>query len=185
MLSVLRARGEDQAESFAEVFAAHHRRAVRLAYLLTNDPHVAEDVVAEAFANVWVQWDRGRVADVGPYLRRAVVNNIRSRHRRTVVAMRETERRTGDERGVRTFDEDAADRDEVWQALQRVPERQRVAIVLRYYEDLSEAETARVLGVSVGTVKSQVSRGMDRLRELLAWDRENGSEGLLGKGGGS
>lgn len=184
MLGVLRARSEDRAESFAAVFNAHHRRAVRLAYLLTSDPDVAEDVVAEAFANVWVQWDQGRVEDVGPYLRRAVVNNIRSRHRREVVAMREFERRTGDGRGVRTFDEAAADRDEVWQALQRLPDRQRAAIVLRYYEDLSEADTAEVLEVSVGTVKSQVSRGMDRLREVLAWDREGGPDDGLPVPGG-
>lgn len=184
MLSVLRARTEGRAESFAEVFNAHHRRTVRLAYLLTSDPDVAEDVVAEAFANVWVQWDKGRVDDVGPYLRRAVVNNIRSRHRRKVVAMREFERRSGDDRGVRTFDEDAADRDEIWQALQRLPERQRAAIVLRYYEDLSEADTADALGISVGTVKSQVSRGMSRLRELVTWDREGGPEDGLPVPGG-
>ncbi|MBW3561183.1 MAG: SigE family RNA polymerase sigma factor [Actinobacteria bacterium] len=184
VLSVLRARSEDKAESFAEVFNAHHRRAVRLAYLLTSDANVAEDVVAEAFANVWVKWDKGRVDDVGPYLRRAVVNNIRSRHRRKVVAMREAERRSGDARGVRTYDEDAADRDELWQALQRLPDRQRAAIVLRYYEDLSEADTAEALGVSVGTVKSQVSRGMDRLRELLAWTREDGPDDGLPVPGG-
>lgn len=69
---------------------------------------------------------------------------------------------------MRLHDDRAADHDEVWQALLRLPERQRAAIVLRYYEDLSEADTADLLGISVGTVKSHVSRGMDRLCELLA-----------------
>ncbi|MGH3442868.1 MAG: SigE family RNA polymerase sigma factor [Nitriliruptorales bacterium] len=165
MSSVFRADGA--ATSFADVYSAHHRRAVRLAWLLTGDPHAAEDVVAEAFAKVWRQWERGRVRDVGPYLRRAVVNQVNSRGRRRALEIREGERRAGDERGVRLHDEQAADHDAVWQALQRLPDRQRAAIVLRYYEDLSEAQAAEMLGVSVGTVKSQVSRGLDRLRELL------------------
>lgn len=155
------------AASFAEVFNAHHRRAVRLAWLLTGDPHVAEDVVADAFAKVWVQWERGRVDDVGPYLRRAVVNQANSRGRRKLLERREEQRRSGDDRGVRLHDDHLADRDEVWQALGMLPPRQRQTVVLRYYEDLSEADTAETLGVSVGTVKSQVSRGLDRLRELI------------------
>lgn len=160
-------RGDEDTASFAEVFNAHHRRAVGLAWLLTGDAHLAEDVVAEAFAKVWVQWERGRVSDVGPYLRRAVVNEVRSRGRRRVLELREADRRTGDERGVRLPDEDAADRDEVWQALARIAPRRRAAIVLRYYEDLSVEDAAEILGVSVGTVKSQVSRGMDDLRDIL------------------
>lgn len=165
VLSMVRA-GTD-AESFAAVFNAHHRRAVRLAYLLTSDHQQAEDVVSDAFSRVYVQWRKGRVDDVGSYLRRAVVNGANSALRKRYVRRREHDRLTGDERGVRRVDDDAADRDEIWQMLRRLPPRQREAIVLRYYEDLSEADTAEVLGVSVGTVKSNVSRGMDRLRQLL------------------
>lgn len=153
--------------SFAEVFNTHHRRAVRLAWLLTGDPHVAEDIVAEAFAKVWVQWERGRVDDVGPYLRRAVANQAHSRGRRLLLERDQAGRRSGDARGVRLHDEQLADRDVVWRGLQMLPPRQRQAIVLRYYEDLSEADTADILGIAVGTVKSQVSRGLDRLRELI------------------
>lgn len=80
---------------FAVVFNAHHRRAVRLAWVLTGDAHVAEDIVAEAFSKVWLQWDKGRVDDVGAYLRRAVVNHVRSRSRRRKVELRELERRGG------------------------------------------------------------------------------------------
>ncbi len=154
--------------TFATVFNAHHRRAVRLAYLLTSDADQAEDIVAEAFVKVYPRWRRGEVRDVGAYLRRAVANEANSRLRRRYLERREVTRRHGDERGVRLVDDHAADRDEVWAALGRLPLRQRQAVVLRYYEDLSEAETAEVLGVSVGTVKSQVSRGLARLQELLA-----------------
>ena len=174
MLSMVRT-GTD-AESFAAVFNAHHRQAVRLAYLLTSDADQAEDIVSDAFAKVYVQWKKGRVQQVGPYLRRAVANEAKSRLRRRYLERREASRRTGDERGVLRVDEHAADHDEVWQALQRLPERQRQAIVLRYYEDLPEAETAEILGVSVGTVKSQVSRGLARMQELMAARTAPGGE---------
>lgn len=166
MVTMVRAAVEER--SFAAVFNAHHRRAVRLAYLLTSDADQAEDIVAEAFAKVYGRWKRGEVRDVGAYLRRAVANEANSRLRRRYLERREGTRRHGDERGVRLVDDHAADRDEVWSALSRLPLRQRQAVVLRYYEDLSAAETAEVLGVSVGTVKSQVSRGMARLQQLLA-----------------
>ena len=158
--------GVEQA-SFATVFNTHHRQAVRLAYLLTSDADQAEDIVAEAFAKVYVRWSKGEVRDVGAYLRRAVANEANSKLRRRYLERREAQRRHGDDRGVRTVDEGAADRDQVWQAIQRLPNRQRKAVVLRYYEDLSEAETADVLGCSVGTVKSQVSRGLARMQQLL------------------
>lgn len=161
-------RTEVDGREFAEVFNEHHGAAVRLAYLLISDADQAEDVVAEAFAKVYVRWRRGGVRDVGAYLRRAVANEANSRLRRRYLERRHAEHRSGDERGIRHHDDHAADRDEVWWALERLPTRQRTAVVLRYFEELSEAETADVLGVSVGTVKSQVSRGLDRLEELLA-----------------
>ena len=166
MLAMVRA-GTD-ADSFAVIFNTHHRDAVRLAYLLTSDADQAEDIVSEAFAKVYRQWQAGRVDDVGAYLRRAVANTANSKLRRRYLERREASRRTGDERGVRRIDDDAADRDAVWQAVSRLPDKQRAAVVLRYYEDLSVEETAEVLGVSTGTVKSQVSRGLDRLQQLLA-----------------
>ena len=156
------------ADSFASVFNAHHRKAVRLAYLLTGDHHQAEDIVSDAFAKVYVQWKKGRVDDVGAYVRRAVVNESNSKLRRRYLERREASKRSGDDRGVRRVDDQAAEHDEVWRAIERLPERQRQAVVLRYYEDLSEADTAEILGVSVGTVKSQVSRGLTRMQELLS-----------------
>lgn len=165
-------------DSFAAVFNAHHREAVRLAYLLTSDADQAEDVAAEAFAKVYVRWQKGEVRQVGPYLRRAVANEANSRLRRRYLERREAARRSGDDRGVRALDDGAAEHDEVWQAIQRLPDRQRQAVVLRYYEDLTEAETAEILGTSVGTVKSQVSRGLARLQEFLGASSESrGGEG--------
>jgi RNA polymerase sigma-70 factor (sigma-E family) len=168
-VDVLAMTGVDaKEESFASVFNAHHRQAVRLAYLLVSDVHLAEDIVSDVFAKVYVRWSQGKVRDVGSYLRRAVANEANSRLRRRYLERRVAQERSGDDRGVRMLDDHAADHDEVWQAIQRLPERQRTAVVLRYYEDLSEAQTAEVLGCSVGTVKSQVSRGLSRLQELLA-----------------
>jgi RNA polymerase sigma-70 factor (sigma-E family) len=153
--------------SFAAVFNAHHRPAVRLAYLLVSDPDQAEDVVSEAFAKVYVRWKRGEVRDVGAYVRRAVANEANSRLRRRYLERRVAGERSGDDRGVRLVDEDAADRDAVWRGIEGLPPKQRAAVVLRYYEDLSEAETADVLGCSIGTVKSNTSRGLAKLQTLL------------------
>ncbi|WP_130650960.1 SigE family RNA polymerase sigma factor [Egicoccus halophilus] len=161
-------RTATERDSFAAVFNAHHRQAVRLAYLLTSDPHQAEDIVADAFTKVYVRWQKGEVRDVGAYLRRAVANEANSKLRRRYLERREAAKRSGDDRGVRLVDDVAADHDVVWQAIQRLPDRQRQAVVLRYYEDLTEAETAEILGCSVGTVKSQVSRGLARMQELLS-----------------
>lgn len=167
-------RSAVDSESFAAVFNAHHRQAVRLAYLLTSDPDQAEDIVSEAFAKVYVQWKRGRVNDIGAYLRRAVVNQANSKLRRRYLERSYAQVRTGDDRGVRRVDDDLADHDEVWTALSRLPDRQRQVIVLRYYEDLSEAQTADVLGISTGTVKSSMARGMARLEELLGAQEATG-----------
>ena len=165
MLAMVRAVVDE--DSFAVAFNAHRHDAVRLAYLLVSDATEAEDIVAEAFAKVYPRWRKGQVREFGPYLRRAVANEANSKLRRRYLERREAQRQHGDERGVRRIDDGAADRDQVWQALRRLPDRQRQAVVLRYFEDLSEQETAETLGCAVGTVKSAVSRGLARLEELL------------------
>jgi RNA polymerase sigma-70 factor (sigma-E family) len=152
---------------FAELFAAHHAEALRLAYLLAGDHHRAEDAVSEAFVRIYRAWRRGSIEQPRAYIRRAVVNEVNSRFRRLALERREAVRRHGDDRGVRGADEQVADHDQMFTALRQLPERQRTAVVLRYYADLSEAETAAAMGVAVGTVKSSVSRGLDRLRDLV------------------
>ena len=149
------------------MFAHHQPYVIRLAYLLCGDAHRAEDATAEAFARVYPHWRRGAVLDERAYLRRAVVNEIRSRGRRSVLERREGERRTALGRGDRATEEQVVDRELLLEALQRLPARQRAVVVLRFYEDLTEAATAEVLGMRIGTVKSQTSRAMDRLRHVL------------------
>lgn len=153
---------------FASVFNAHHRKAVRLAWLLTSDHHQAEDIVSDAFLKVYPRWREGAIDDVGAYLRRAVVNGANSKLRRRYVERREAGRERGDDRGVRLLDEQAADRDAVWQAVQTLPDRMRAVVVLRFYEDLGVDEVAEVLGVSPGTVKSQNAKAMAKLQAALA-----------------
>ena len=147
-------------DGFADVYAAHHAEALRIAYLLCGDPHRAEDAVAEAFVKVYRRWSKGGIAQPRAYIRRAVVNEVNSRFRRLAVERREAAKRSGD-------DEQVVDADAMFSALQRLPERQRTAIVLRYYADLTEQDTAAAMDISVGTVKSSVSRGLARMRALL------------------
>lgn len=153
---------------FADVFAAHHAEALRLAYLLTGDAHRAEDIVSEAFVKVFRRWGKGGVDQPRAYIRRTVVNESNSRFRRLALERREAAKRQGDERGTRTTEEHLADQDEMFAALRRLPERQRTALVLRYYADLPERDIAEAMDVSPGTVKSSISRGLDRLRAEMA-----------------
>ncbi len=152
--------------SFAELFARHYAPALRLAALLEGDPTRAEDAVCDAFARVYGRLKRGGVDDVTPYLRQAVVNAVRGGWRR-----RQVERRNAGSLlpAVTTdpFESVVVERDEIWHALRQLPPGQRRVVVLRYYEDLSEAEVARLLHVKVGTVKSQAARGLAALHELL------------------
>lgn len=152
---------------FAEVFAAHHPEALRLAYLLCGDRDRAEDVVADAFVKLFRRWGRGGIDNPRAYLRRTVVNEVNSKFRRLAVERREAAKRSGDDRGLRTAEDQVVDSDAVATALAQLPQRQRTAVVLRYFADLPERETAEAMGVSVGTVKSTVFRGLERMRTLM------------------
>lgn len=150
--------------SFEEACVAEHASLLRFGYLLCGHTEKAEDLVAESLARVYPHWQAGRVASLGPYTRRVMVNQLNSGLRRRLLERREAARHDGSDRGPRAFDDTVADRDQLRTALLLLPPRQRAAIVLRYFEDLREIEVAAVLGTSVGTVKSYVSRGLDRLR---------------------
>lgn len=150
-----------------ELYLRHATDAVRLAYLLTGDRALAEDLVHDAFLRVAGRLLHLRDPGAFPgYLRRCIVNLARSRGRRTQVERRFLERSAGAAERV-THDPDAAERYAMRQALLQIPIRNRTAIVLRYYEDLSEEQIAEVLRCRRGTVKSLISRGMERLRPLL------------------
>lgn len=149
-----------------ELYSAHAPAAARLAYLLTGDRAVAEDLVQEAFVRMFGRFRDLRSPEAFPaYLRTTVVNLARSHFRRKRVERAYLEREgrevsSGPEPGP-------GGEQEMWDALRRLTPRQRAAIVLRYYEDLTETQTADVLRCPVGTVKSLVSRGIDRLRGEL------------------
>lgn len=151
------------ATDFGAVFEAHHAAVLRLAYLLVGDRTLAEDLTADAFARTYPRWRRGRIDDVGAYLRRAVVNGARSWGRRDSTARRYLPRLVEPD----VADDLSAERDRLWWALGQLSPRQRAVLVLRYYEDRSEAEIAALLGVSRGTVKTLASRGLARMRDLL------------------
>jgi len=161
-------------QEFVEFVHARQQTLLRFAYLLTSDHHTAEDLVQTALAKTYLSWDRLR--DRGAldnYVRRIIVNENTSLWRR---AWKRNERPTEElpEPGPRDGG-DPEGRDAMWRVVQTLPARQRAAVVLRYYEDLSEADTAATLGCSVGTVKSQTSRAIAGLRSKLATD-----PGLLG-----
>ncbi|HEX9377833.1 MAG TPA: SigE family RNA polymerase sigma factor [Actinomycetota bacterium] len=151
-----------------ELYARHAADAARLAYLLTGDRALAEDLTQEAFVKMFGRFRDLRNPDAFEwYLRRTVVNLARSHFRRRRVERAYLEGRGRAEGTTTAAPPDVGAREEMWEALQGLSERQRTAIVLRFYEDLSEARTAEVMGCPVGTVKSLVSRGLERLRGVV------------------
>lgn len=157
----------DTATSFADVFADVHADCVRLAWHLTSSRDDAEDIAADVLATAWERYERGKIADLRAYLLSAIANRSKSWLRRRYVRLRVQHTASGDDRGVRWHDESIADRDVMWAALRRLPARQRITLVLRYYEGLNVEETANVMGIREGTVKSNTARGLRRLEELL------------------
>ncbi len=153
---------------FHVFFEQHHRQLARLAYLLTNDHDAADDITADAFTAAWRHWARVRQVD-NPlaYMRRTVANMATSRLRR-IMRERRGLGMLGNMAETNSVDTDVPAVVDVRAALMSLPARKRECVVLRYAFDLSEHETARTLGISVGTVKSQTSKGAGELERLLA-----------------
>jgi RNA polymerase sigma-70 factor (sigma-E family) len=157
-----------------EMYLRHADAAVRLAYLLTGDREVAEDLVQDAFVRLGGRLVHLRDADAfDAYLRTTVVNLSRSYFRRRRVERQylDRERSTVQPEEVSRPGRSVEDQEELWQALGRLSPRQRAAIVLRFYEDLPEGEVAKILQCAPGTVKSLVSRGLEKLRSEIGEDR--------------
>ena len=158
----------EDAEDFRQFTAARSAALLRTAYLLTGDRGHAEDLVQSALTKAYRHWGKVRRSGVPEaYVRRILVNERNSRWRRE--RSREVVGDVPDRPGVDEA-QAYADRDEIWQALQAMSPRTRAVLVLRYWEDLSEAQTAGLLGCTVGTVKSQASRGLRKLAEVLSGD---------------
>ena len=147
----------DAGHAFDEFVVARSPRLLRTAYLLTGDHGLAEDLLQTALTKAWFAWAR-LDGDPEPYVRKVLVNTYASWWRRRWNGEQPTERLPEDARDVPFPDHD------LWEALTRLPRRQRAVVVLRIVEDLSEAQTAHLLGCSVGTVKSQASKALAKLR---------------------
>jgi RNA polymerase sigma-70 factor (sigma-E family) len=156
----------DLEREFEEFVAAVSPRLHRAAYAITRDHHHAEDAVQAALGKAYARWKRVvRTDQPEAYVRRMVVNEVLSWRRRSSSSELPSGRTP--ETSVDGHEAAYAESDAVWQALGRLAPRQRAVIVLRYYEQLSEAEIADALGVRPGTVKSQASAAMSHLRGFL------------------
>lgn len=143
-----------------ELYRKHRPGLVGLAFLLTGSADVAEEVVQDAFLRLQPRLDQ--VREPLAYIRQIVANGARQHHRRAAVERRHAPRPPGPAL--------APEIDETWEALWQLPERQRAALVLRFYEDLTVREVAAALGCRLGTAKSLIHRGTQALKELLRDD---------------
>lgn len=155
-------------ERFRAFFDEEGERLRRLAIFLTGDAAGAADLAQETMVRLYRHWGRIRNDDPGPYARRILVNLIRTRHRRRVLERRHLQL-VRDEGKSDTHRVDEALR--IADALEALSPIQRATIVLRFYEDMSESQIAATLDRPLGTVKSDIHRGLARLRPLLE-DRE-------------
>jgi RNA polymerase sigma-70 factor (sigma-E family) len=155
-------------QEFAELFRASWPRLYRLAYAVSGDRAAAEDDLQNAFAKVYAQWGRVHRADnPEAYVRRIVLNEVLGGRRNGFL---KRERPHGDVEppgSVASPEAGVVVRDAIWAAVRSLPPRQRAVVVLRYYEDLSEAEIAEALGCSRGTVKSQAASALATLRRAV------------------
>ncbi len=155
-----RATGEAETD-FDAFYRAQWAATVRLAHVLTGVDAVAEDLAQDAFSRVHKQWPRG-LDNPAAYLRKTVVNTCRSWHRSRT---RETARIARAHAGSDGLVIDL--RDDLLELVDQLPYKQKAVVVLRYYEDLSEADIAAALDIRPGTVKSLAARGLARLRQEI------------------
>jgi RNA polymerase sigma-70 factor (sigma-E family) len=153
----LSSRAADVAGDFETLYRDNYRKLVQLAFLLTQSSDTADDLVQDVFARVLPRWQR--LDDPVPYLRRSVVNAANSWHRRL---------RLERLRSANVEESDSLHADELFDVLAQLPARQRSAVVLRFYEGLSDAEVASLLGCRPGTVASLVHRAFGRMRQAMA-----------------
>lgn len=160
-------------DDFRTFVAARSPSLLWFAHLLTGERHAAEDVVQTALAKTALGWSRvRRKENPEGYIRRAIVNTHLNAQRRKPWREQPREHIPEDVEARRP-EAEVDDRDAMWHALDSLPPRQRAVLVLRYYEDLSEADIADVLGCSRGTVKSQAAKGLLHLRRIV--EKENAS----------
>ncbi|MFI8455404.1 SigE family RNA polymerase sigma factor [Kitasatospora sp. NPDC101447] len=158
---------DDTSAEFHDFFDRHYAELARLAYLLTGEADAADDLAADALLALWQRWDRLRAADHPLAYARGVVANMARERIRSAVRERRRVLLFWTRSPERTDGPDVAAVLDVRAALARLPFRKRACVVLRHAFDLSEKDTAAALGTSVGTVKSQTSKGMAELERAL------------------
>ncbi len=145
------------------LYAVHVQRASRLAYFLVGEQDLAQDLVQEAFLKVFARWGNLRESQsFAAYLNRTIVNLAHKTHRRRGVERRYLAKQPSFEAVAPQRDYETAD--ELWRQLQSLPKRQRTALVLRYYEDLTDQQAAEAMGCSETAVASLVQRALGTLR---------------------
>ncbi|WP_051218395.1 SigE family RNA polymerase sigma factor [Nocardioides insulae] len=169
-------RPEAKDADFTAYLVMRQPALLRTAYLLTGDPHQAEDVLQTSLAKLYLAWDR--IEDPGAldgYVRRIMVNETTSLWRRAWKRREVVRSELPETPAAEEYDDGTAAA--VWELVQGLPPRARAVVVLRYYEQLTAVEVADVLGISVGTVKSQASRALRALRDQVPAElREEGRE---------
>lgn len=152
-------------DEFTLFVRAHTAALLRTAYLLTGSAGAAEELVQDTLVHLYPKWDKVQAAEVPlAYVRRSLANGFINARRRP--ASREFAVEVLPDHG--TLDiatAQLADRDEIWSLLRELPERQRAALVLRYFHDLPDGDIADALGCRAGTVRSLISRGLSAMRE--------------------
>jgi RNA polymerase sigma-70 factor (sigma-E family) len=156
---------------FGAFVAARATSLLRVAYLACGDETEAEDLLQTALERTYRNWDQVRHDTPEPYVRRVIINAAISRARRRAI-LSIIPMHSPPETSAQAADADL--RHVLMEALRALPPRQRAVIVLRYWEDLSETQTAEVLGCAVGTVKSQASKAMAKLRSALGEETVEG-----------
>lgn len=158
----------DADQALPDLYRVHYRSLVRLAALLLDDVGASEEVVQEAFIKMHGAWRRLREPDKAlAYLRQTTINLARSRMRHRLVARKHAPKPMPDTASAESSAMEALERNAVVAALRTLPVRQREAMVLRYYADLTEPAIAEAMGLSTGAVKSHLHRGRAAVAQIL------------------
>ena len=167
LVSDARVRRASRDEIFETLFHSYYERAIRFSLLVGARDHFhAREIATDAIARVWSRWRLGGVEDFWPYLRVAIVNDLRSQARRKRVADRYQETHLAPPPDI-LIDLSVVERDEIAVAIARLAPRHRMVLILRFFEDLSTEQTAKTMRCSVGTVKSTTSRALSAMRAVL------------------
>jgi RNA polymerase sigma factor (sigma-70 family) len=163
---------DDLDADFLAILAGEMGRLRRIARVLVGDPHVADDLVGEAIARTLPRWRAGQVDDCGAYVRRVMANLSARRWRRLAVGRRHDHSAIDWLGAALDMPAVLAERDRTLRAVMRLPVRRRAVVLLRFYDDMTLSAIASTLGISDGTVKSQLSRALEQLRGDLEGQEE-------------